>query len=60
MQPKFDHPADSPEGRMERAVWVLRNGESRGVPVAVTIGWLKERRGLTFEEITAALYTAAG
>jgi hypothetical protein len=56
--PSFKHPLDSHEGRIERAVWTLQDGERLKIQVADTIGFLK-RKGCTDEEITEALNQAS-
>lgn len=54
----FKHPINTKEGRHERAVWTLMDGEKQGIPVANTIDFLK-KKGLTENEILFALDEAS-
>lgn len=58
-RPTFKHAASTSEGRIERAVFFLKLGETKGVPVANTMAYLKGR-GCTDTEVTEALNIASG
>ena len=57
--PKFQHPISTRAGRIERAVWTLRDGERQGLPVASTMAFLA-RKGCSDDEILEALNQASG
>lgn len=58
-KPKFNHPLSTHEGRIERAIWTLCDGEKRGIQVAVVIDFLK-KKGCTDDEVAEALNAASG
>jgi len=57
--PVWKHDADTREGKIERATWVFKDGERRGLQVAQTLFYLKSK-GLTDDEVNEALNAASG
>lgn len=57
-KPDFKHPVSTSEGRVERAVWTLRDGERQGFLVAAVMEYLS-RKGCTETEILEALNQAS-
>ena len=59
VKPRFKHDNSTREGRIERAVAILKDGEKRGLPVAVALGFLADK-GCSDDELTEALNEASG
>ena len=57
--PHFRNPLDTPEGRHERAVWTLLDGERQGIQTVLVMDFLR-KKGLSEAEILAALNEASG
>lgn len=55
--PAFKHPLNTPEGRHERAVFTIRDGDGK-VPMASISEFLK-KKGMTDAEILAAFDEAS-
>lgn len=56
--PSFRHPDTTREGRIERAVWTLLEGERLKVPVASSMSFL-QKKGCSAAEVLEALNTAS-
>lgn len=56
--PQFEHPLSSSEGRIERAVFTLREATSSGHTVGQVIQFL-QMKGCNDDEIAAAVMMAA-
>ena len=55
--PKWRHPMDTSDGRVERATWALREAQAHGKAVADTLAYL-ETKGCTGAEIMDAMNQA--